>query len=196
MKKAFSIAVVLLALHAGRAEAQEAEIIDFTYAGEGCPAGSVGWVFNPAANLLTVNYDSFYAWLLRNPADSNPSSACTLSFVVDVPDGFQLSLNKAQFLGFVDTEPGVRAQIRTRYQYHTNTPLLRVRTFGSGASGDFRVEDRFTGWSNCEDTVTVNANTRIRLTGTASYGGYNEIVVDAGHFETKVIFAFNLLPCP
>ena len=178
-----------LLLLPGVAGAAEAKIIGFTHAGNGCPANTVGWVFDEVNNLLTVSFDRFAAKL-----PPGGSKACTLTFVVDVPSGFQLSMNRVEYIGYRNTEPSVWGQLRRKYKYGTNPELIRVSKVVPG-QGDYSVIDKFPGWSLCEDTVTVNATTRVDLLGMPSGTYNNEIVVDYLQYDTHVDFYFSLLPC-
>ena len=116
----------------------------FTYGGEGCPRGSVGWVFDRSNNVLTLHFDEYSAWASGDYEYDNKSNSCNVSFVVRVPGGWgkgQISLNRAQYLGFVDTEDSVYAQLRRKYTYGWNTPEYKTTNFRRGKVGDFDIVD-------------------------------------------------------
>ncbi|UQA58565.1 DUF4360 domain-containing protein [Polyangium aurulentum] len=96
-------AALSLLLVSGVAPAQEGvQIVGFTHAGGGCPAGSVGYVFDDVNNKLTLSFDQFGVKL-----PPGESKNCSLTFVVRVPSRLQVSLNRVEYLGYADTEPGV-----------------------------------------------------------------------------------------
>lgn len=196
---AFSLAIVISSLAIVNTSFAQ-KIIDFAYAGEGCPANSVDYVFDRKNNVLTVSFDEYSVWVSGDFGDDNKSSACTLSFIVKVPNGWnngQISMNKVEYLGFIDTEDSVSGQLRRTYKYDWNRPISRITNFRYGEVDDFWIVDDFNGWSVCSDQVTVNAITRIRLNGEASGDYYNELVVDTVKYgsKTTVKFWFSFLPC-
>jgi hypothetical protein len=173
------------------AEAQvSAEIIDFTYAGNGCPGGSARGVWDDVNKTLTLSFDKFATTL-----PPGRSAACNLAFVVKLPAAFQISLDRIEYLGYIDTEPSVSGQLRRWYKYGANEPLQLVSDFPPGTRDDFHIVDDVPWGSVCTTQETVLMNTRIDLGGTPSPGGTSEMVVDAQQYNTKVVFYFNLLPC-
>jgi len=167
-----------------------AEIIDFTYGGNGCPDRSVGKAFDPVSNTMTLNFDKFMTTL-----PPGVSTACTVTFVVKVPRGYQVSLNKVEYLGYIDTDPTVRGEMRRRYFYGDNPPMSFVKDFAPGSTGDYYIADTFPGWSLCKETVTVVTTARVDLRGVPTGIARNELVVDAEQFNTKVVYYFGFLPC-
>jgi hypothetical protein len=187
----FGAAAVLgTLLTPGVASAVTAEIVGFTYAGNGCPAGSVGWVYDNVNNKLTVNFDQFGTTM-----PPGVSTACNLTFVVKVPSAFQISLNRVEYLGYVDTESSVYGQLRRRYKYGDNPPLSLVKSFPYGDKGDYYLVDQFPGWSTCTDQVTVTTTARVDIRGNPSGTYTSEMIVDTLQYDTRVVFYFGLLPC-
>ena len=181
---------LLLTPEVADAQPTPVRIEGFTYAGSGCPAGSVGWVLDEANNKLTVNFDAFGTEL-----PPGQSKDCKLSFVVSVPSNLQISMNRVEYLGYLDMEPGITGQLRRTYKYGNNSPLGIVKKFDSSDNGDFYVVDQFPGWSVCTNAVTVNSNTRIDLQGTPSPNITSELVVDTVQYDTHMEFEFAVRPC-
>jgi hypothetical protein len=188
---AFVLAGGLLA--GGSAFAQE--ISGFTHAGEGCPSGTVGHVYNPTTETLTITFDN-YTVDMNTDGTGNPSSNCNVDVVIRVPNRpLQVSWNKVQYLGYLDKGTGVTAELRRRYQYDMNPPVQKVRTWppSESFSGDFNQLDEFPGWSSCSNQVTASLTSRLTLRGTPNR--YSEMVMDREHIQTKMIYYFGFAPC-
>jgi hypothetical protein len=190
-KAAFVIAVGAW-LWVGPIHAQTIE--GFTHAGEGCPVGSVGEVYNPTTGILTIIFDQYEANLNPQGA-SNPSTNCNVDVVIRVPPRLQVSWNRVQFLGYLNKPRGVTAELRRRYQYDINPPISQVRTWpgNTAFNGDFLEEDAFPGWSACRERVTASFTSRMALRGSSPQ--FSEMVMDRQHIQTKVILYFAYLPC-
>ena len=182
---------LLLTPEVADAQPMAVKIEKFAHAGSGCPAGTVGAVLDQENNLLTVNFDNFAAKL--PPGESKD---CKLSFVVSVPSQLQISMNRVEYVGYHDMEPGIIGTLSRTYKYGNNAPLPPVKTeFKSTDVNEFDVVDRFPGWSVCTKAVTVNANTRIDLHGTPSPGVTSELVVDTIQYDTALVFSFAVRQC-
>ena len=181
---------LLLTPEVADAQPMAVKIEKFAHAGSGCPAGTVGAVLDQENNLLTVNFDNFAAKL--PPGESKD---CKLSFVVSVPSQLQISMNRVEYVGYHDMEPGIIGTLSRTYKYGNNSPLGIVKKFDSSDNGDFYVVDQFPGWSVCTNAVTVNSNTRIDLQGTPSPNITSELVVDTVQYDTHMEFEFAVRPC-
>ena len=184
-------AAALVALLLPRpAGAVEAQIIGFSHSGSGCPQGSVGWLFDAANNTLTVGFDNFSTTL-----PPGGSKACNLDFLVRLPSNFQISLQRVEYLGYLDTEPSVYGQLRRTYKYGSNASFTWVKDFPYGTVGNFDEVDVFAGWSLCTHQVTVATTARIVLRGQPSGRYLNEMVVDKAQYNTKLVYYFDVRAC-
>jgi hypothetical protein len=182
------------ALAAPGALAQQVTITDFAHAGEGCPSGTVGQVYNPTTRTLTLTFDQYQAWIDPSGSD-NPSAQCNLNFVLRGNRLLLFTVNRVQYLGYINKPSGITAELRRRYQFDLATPFSRVRTWASSSAvnGDFVEDDRFPGWSSCARQVTVGMDSRLALRGSSSQ--FSEMVMDREHVQTKVIWYFGWSPC-
>ncbi|UQA58563.1 DUF4360 domain-containing protein [Polyangium aurulentum] len=179
----------LLAPDLARAQVS-AEIVDFTHGGNGCPAGTVGTVWDSVNETLTLNFDQFATTL-----PPGRSAACTLSFVLRVPGPFQISLDRIEYLGYIDTEPSVSGTFRRWYKFGPSEPNEYIHRFDPGERDSFRLVDDVPWATACTTQETVLMNARLDLSGNASPGRVNELALDALQRNTRVVFYFDLKPC-
>lgn len=92
-----------------------------TFAGSGCPAGSVNAVLAPDGSAITLLYDAFEAKVLG--ATSSAVKKCDVVIKLRKPQLYSFALEAADFRGFVGLEHGARA-----------TQQVKIET-GSGKLG-------------------------------------------------------------
>lgn len=171
------------------------EIFAIAYSGTGCPPGSIGYVYDPSRNLLTLNFTNYYVWLTGNPGNDVSESTCELSILMGTSPQVKVSLTKVEYLGFLDTEKKVTGELWRAYQYVGHREKSKKKTFPPGYSDNFYLVDNFTGWSACQDTIEAKLDTRILISGTASGNYYNEMIMDMAQHGTKIKVWFKTAPC-
>lgn len=78
-----------------------------TFAGSGCPAGSVSAVLAPDGSAITVMYDAFEAKI--GGATSTAQKKCDVVIKMRKPQLYSFALEAADFRGFVGLQYGARA---------------------------------------------------------------------------------------
>lgn len=88
----------------------------FTYAGSGCPAGSVANATDTSKQVLTLLYDDYIASIGPGTVPSDRRKNCQLNLDIHYPNGWQYSLFTADYRGFGDLDKGVTGnQVSTYY---------------------------------------------------------------------------------
>jgi len=88
----------------------------FTYAGSGCPAGSVANATDETKTVLTLLYDSYVAQVGPGTLPADHRKNCQINLDVHYPSGWQFSLFSVDYRGFEDLDSGVTGkQVATYY---------------------------------------------------------------------------------
>ncbi len=141
-----------------------------TYAGSGCPAGTVALNTSPDNQAFTLLFDSFW---IAGSASSGPqqSAKCVTTVNMSVPAGWSFSVISVDTRGYASLATHqVKVDISSRVAVGNNQ--------GNAASGSLRLRGPFDDnfqiraevpgasgrWSSCNDSVTrVSIETEIKM---------------------------------
>jgi hypothetical protein len=208
-KSLFSTAAVVAAVlgFAGAASAQispdpsQVYIKRLTYAGPGCPTGSVAHNISPDALAFTVLFDQFNAQIGPGVPGGLNKTSCRLTVDFRYPLGWTYTLFTVDYRGYADLESGVTARKKSNY-YFQATPGIVTRfekAFAGPFSDNFQVRDTTTMselvWANCEKIRAFNIDTELAVTSSnpASSG---QITVDSIDGALTQIYAIKWARCP
>ncbi|KAI9028446.1 hypothetical protein DFJ74DRAFT_703423 [Hyaloraphidium curvatum] len=82
------------------------KILDVSYGGTGCPAGSAAWTISEDKTALTVIYDNFIASAGQNVSYTENRKFCQLSVKMKFPQGLTFSLHELIARGSVQLDDG------------------------------------------------------------------------------------------
>jgi hypothetical protein len=95
-----------------------------SYAGTGCPAGSVSNIASADRTVLTSIFDQFVAAVgPAIPVTSNRKN-CQMSLRIHYPGGFQFSIFSADYRGFAQLDPGVEGLQKSTYYFSGEIPQV------------------------------------------------------------------------
>ena len=92
-------------------------IESITYAGSGCPAGSVAGTLTDSRTLLTLAFDSFIAQSGPNIPASENRKNCLATLKLKYPSGYQYSLFTADYRGFAAIASGSTGICKSSYYF-------------------------------------------------------------------------------
>jgi len=154
-------------------------ITDVATSGNGCPQGTVSTSLSVDGTVVTLGFDSFYAYIGPDAAQSDKTKACQLHLDLQYPGGFQYAVTDAVYHGWARLDPGVTGTFISTYFFSQNaaqTSTTRSSIAGAGwAAGNvYTKEDLIPTtaiiWSPCGDTGILNINNRISLTANSTSG--------------------------
>jgi hypothetical protein len=91
-------------------------ISSFTYAGSGCPAGSVANATDDSMQVLTLLFDDYIASIGPGTAVADHRKNCQINLKIHYPNGWQYSLYSVDYRGYADLDQGVTGeQVATYY---------------------------------------------------------------------------------
>jgi Domain of unknown function (DUF4360) len=95
----------------------------FTYAGSGCPVGSVANAIDATKTVLILLYDSYVAQIGPGTLTTDYRKNCQINLELQYPSGWQFSLSSVDYRGLVDLGSGVDGTVATYEPPVGRTPL-------------------------------------------------------------------------
>ncbi|GBG68168.1 hypothetical protein CBR_g2719 [Chara braunii] len=184
---AFVAAVVLTMIAALPASAQPPEVTinSVVYAGSGCNYENSNWVLSNDFKTLTFMFGGMVATTDGSLADKRKH--CQLSFYLNYPDGWSVSLGQATGRGFADIAKKSKGFYETHYYFSGQPGTAKVeRTIKGPQVGSFEFTDDFVTvvWSECNNAPNLNIKTVVRVEGTKA-------VMALDSHDTKFQLIFN-----
>jgi len=103
----------------------EVQIVGISFAGSGCPAGSVAGQLSTDQTTLTLLYDSFIAQSGANTKATDKRKNCQLNVKLRYPSGWQFSVFKATYRGFADLARGDTGTCKATYYFSGESRQVR-----------------------------------------------------------------------
>jgi Domain of unknown function (DUF4360) len=138
------------------------EILQASYGGNGCPAGSANVAVSPDGQELNFLFDNFIA--LGNIATESRKS-CNISIPIKVPAGFQVSIDDMDYQGYV--APGTKGILRSEYFFAGSRGPVFKRTFDGEINYSVRdsISSSPNAWSTCGESVNMRLNISMTAIG-------------------------------
>jgi len=106
----------------------EVTIAGISFAGSGCPAGSVAGQLSSDLTTITLLYDSFVAQAGANTKAADMRKNCQLNVKLQYPSGWQFSVFKADYRGYAALQKGDSGTCKATYYFCTLHPGIFVHT--------------------------------------------------------------------
>ena len=143
-----------------------------SYAGTGCPAGTASGFYSQDLQTFTISLDkSSQPTIGPDTKISDQTKNCNLNFQVQYPPGYQYTLYKYEYTGYVLLEPGVTLKQKSDYWFAgfaSNKATFQF-TLNGPYDGDYTFTDTLQStawaWSPCGTSASLNINTQATLTG-------------------------------
>ena len=139
-----------------------------TYAGSGCPAGSVAGNVSADAQAFTLLFSSYYAEVGPGVPFREKRKNCQLLIDFDYPRGWSFSIFTVDVRGYVALERGVTGTQQTSFYHQGSANTATLKTVLSGPRDqNYQIRDTLPlesqQWSSCADQRAVNLNTQVKL---------------------------------
>lgn len=164
--------VAALALSGASAFAQSypsgVYIRSISYAGTGCPAGTVAQNVSADAQAFTLLFDSFVAQTAPGLPPTESRKNCTLNIDLAVPPSWSYSIFTVDYRGYANLEPGVTGIQKSTYYFQGQRNQINLQTTIVGPQArDYSLRDTLglqaTEWSPCGGTRALNINAQVRV---------------------------------
>lgn len=138
-----------------------------SYAGTGCPAGSMRVIFAPDFLSFTILFDQFIAEVKEGVRGKRDNMSCDSLIPIRVPEGMQMEITRVDFRGFALLPDRSRALLHSIFNFR-----------GQGGDGDrLNLRYQFQGPLTEDFTLSSDANA----------GGNSEISPCGGRFQLRIL---------
>lgn len=201
-RAAIALALALLpVLPAAAQDPNESYVQSLTYAGSGCPQGTVASSFSADRKVFTLIFDQFVATLGSGvPATENRKN-CLVVLRLSAPPGQTWTLLDTQYRGYVQLASGVTAQQSADYS-DLATTVSATSNFNGPVAKDYLAADTVALHQDrdaCGSESILLVNSQVRLLGS----GQGQITTDSidgklthlGGVEPAGEVTLRLAPC-
>jgi hypothetical protein len=143
-------------------------IRNLSWAGSGCPAGTVAENLAPDLQAFTLLFDSFVAELGPGLPLSLSRRNCQILVDLDFPPGWSFSVVDVDHGGFASLETGVSGVQQSSYYFQGESRTARLQTTLNGPwVGDYQVRESLAPdalvWSPCAARRPLIINLQVRV---------------------------------
>jgi hypothetical protein len=158
--------------HAGRhgPDPSGAYIQSVTYAGSGCPQGTIGLSISSDRTTVTMIFDAFIASTGSGRPLTESRKSCLMQLTLHLPQGWALTLGKADYRGYVQLDTGLTASRSTTYSFQGfQARFTQPSPFAGPVAQDYLQSDQ--GFlpsfvpTACNAVGTLDVNTLIQISG-------------------------------
>ncbi len=173
---AFAALAFSFAAHAQSFPSERVRVRDVSYAGTGCPHGSVRAILAPDASSLTVLYDRLESRAGGATGVTSAEASCRVEVRLDIPLLWSVNIDSIDVRGFVSLERGMTAYQDVKAQTGIGKNPFNL-SFGlqlwrGPVQRDFVVSSvkplEGPNWLSCipvKDETKIDLRTRIRVDG-------------------------------
>jgi hypothetical protein len=148
--------------------AHEVTIDNITFAGSGCPAGSVASQFSDDRTTLTLLYGQMIAQAGKGVPPAAYRKNCQLNFKLHFPQGWQFSIFTVDYRGYAKLPKKDTGTVKATYYFSGQAQQITSKMTIDGPFDDnYLKEDRFgvksTVWSPCGAEGLLNINSEVSI---------------------------------
>lgn len=171
-----------------------------SYAGSGCPAGSVATNTSPDRQAFTVLFDQYIAEVGPGVPFNQKRKNCQLNVDLDFPGGWSYSIVTVDYRGYVALEQGVKGTQQSSYYFQGqgSTGTLKTPMFGP-IDQNYQIRDTLglqaLVWSPCGAQRSLNINSQLILDNSARPSAHGLLTNDSIDFQSKLIYGIQWQRC-
>ncbi|KAJ3271236.1 hypothetical protein HDV01_006969, partial [Terramyces sp. JEL0728] len=152
----------------GGPDPSQVHIKSISYAGTGCPAGSIAQILSDDATTFTLLMSSFVASSGPGTTITDTRKNCQININLNYPQGFSYSIDSVDYRGYVQVPAGIKATQKATYYISGQTQQVSSQTvFSTATDQDYHSHDEIDVaayvWSPCGAVLPGNINTQVRL---------------------------------
>lgn len=139
-----------------------------SFAGSGCPAGSVSDMVSPDAKAFTLLFDSYVAEAGPGIPRKENRKNCQIAVDLRFPQGWSYTIFEVDYRGYANLDPGTSGLQQTTYYFQGSPSSTTLRSLFRGFFDDnYHIRDTLglsaLVWSPCGVIRPVNLNTEVRV---------------------------------
>lgn len=175
-------------------------IRSISFAGSGCPAGTVAGNVSPDLTAFTLLFDQYIAEVGPGVPFSEKRKNCQLNIDFDFPPGWSYSLLTVDYRGYVSLDPRVTGLQQSSYYFQGQFATARLRTPIVGPiDEDYQIRDTLgmsaLVWSPCGAMRSININSEIRLDNSRNRQGRGLMTTDSIDGSVRLIYGIQWRRC-
>lgn len=165
-------AVVSFAAYADGPDPNQISVNNLTYAGTGCPGGTVAMDISEDAQAFTLLFDQYVAEAGPGVLRSENRKFCQILINLHVPGGWSFSVMDIDYRGFAQLDAGTFGEQVSEYYFQGRRgPAFMTQLRGPYnsdyiASDNIPVQDMV--WSPCGEDRAMNIKTQVRANAMGS----------------------------
>jgi len=151
-------------------------IRNVSYAGSGCPAGTVYGNLGSLYRGLKIEFDGFVAEAGSGVPLSASRKNCQISISLDVPAGWSFAVASVEYKGYVSlSSSSLSAEQKSSYYFAGSAATASLSTSVRGPiARNYTIRDTLAIsnqlWSPCGANRALNLNAQVRVAGSRGYG--------------------------
>jgi len=151
----------------------QVRIRSLSWAGSGCPAGTVGGNLASDFKAFTLLFDAYVAEIGPGLPLSQSRRNCQILIDLEFPQGWSYAVFDVDYRGFVSVAPSVSGVQQSSYYFQGEFRTARLHTTLAGPRvGDYQIRDSLgldtTVWSPCGANRALIINSEVRLLNNGS----------------------------
>lgn len=174
----------------------------YSFAGSGCPAGSVAPTLSNDNKTLTLGFDQYVAEVLPNTSKTMDRKNCNVTVNLKYPQGYTYAVAKVDYRGYAYLDPRVTATQKATYYF---AGMSSQRSFTSNLGGRTSVDKNylFTDnipmasmvWAPCGASRALNINSEIRVENRNNRSGQGTITTDSLDLDVNTEYSLSWNTC-
>lgn len=171
-------------------------IDSITYAGSGCPAGSLAESLSVDSRLLSIEFDSYIAEIGPGVSRMESRKNCQINVSLSYPQGWSFAVNEVDYRGYISLERGVTGVQSTTQYFAGRADSVKLQTtFRGPMDTDYQLRDQLgissILWSPCGVNRSLNLSTQIRLDNSGNRNGSGLMTLD--QISTRASHRYGLI---
>ncbi len=151
----------------------DVHIARLTYAGSGCPAGTVSELVTPDGRAFTLLFDNYVAEAGPGIPLSSGRKNCQIAVDLRFPSGFSYSIFEVDYRGYAKLDRGATGVQKSSYYFQGSAQTASLQsTFNGALDQDYQFRDTLglgaVVWSPCGAVRALNMNTQVRVSTTGA----------------------------
>ncbi len=171
-----------------------------SYAGSGCPAGSVAGNTSPDRQAFTLLFDQYVAEVGPGVPFNQKRKNCQINVDLDFPQGWSYSILTVDYRGYVALEGGVKGAQQSSYYFQGqgSTATLKTNMFGP-IDQNYQIRDTLglsaVVWSPCGAQRALNINSQLTVDNAGSASRHGLLTTDSIDGQLHLVYGIQWQRC-
>lgn len=169
------------------------QIRDISYAGSGCPVGSVAENLASDYKAFTLLFDQYFAEVGPGVPYKEKRKNCQVIVDLDFPQGWSYTIFEVDYRGYVSLDNGVQGVQKSTYYFQGQRQTAPLSTSMWGPlDKDYHIRDTLgisaLVWSPCGMNRALNINSQVRVDNRRNRNGFGLMTLDSLDGQLKHIY--------